>query len=417
MFSYISLFFTGIFSSVAITYPNFSIINEIISQPSFKQQLVTISHEQMNKIHIHTNSMDRIKCMLKTKAPSLRPEVIEKVITSLDCANKRHVDYKKILTVIDYSLPSNQKRLWVFDLEKYKLLYHTFVAHGIKSGELFTNNFSNKYDSKASSMGVYKTEDAYHGREGVSLRLVGLDGNFNNNASNRYIVIHGGWYMDNKFIKKYGRSGRSWGCPALPLELTKPIIDTIKENSIIVMYYPSDKWFATSRFLNCNNPKAVGLLQAPSIKESPIEKLEKPREYVMFARLNKNDAIVVISANQYIEIFKKTPPLKRMLRRRINADEYIALSDIEIEKLILNSSLENTRAPILDLIQFVMPVIRNSRGYYLTEMHILPHEKIKNIVIDKDLTNHNKNKYNIYFESGTLIRLSITNQFIRWLGL
>ena len=266
-------------------------------------------------------------------------------------------------------------------------------------------------------MGVYKTEDAYHGREGTSLRLTGLDGTFNNNAANRYIVMHGGWYMDNKFIKKYGRSGRSWGCPALPLELTKPIIDTIKDKSLIVMYYPSDKWFATSRFLNCNKPKNIAKNPSIANKELTNEPVEQPREYVMFAKLHQNDAIVVISADQYINIFKKTPPLKRMLRRQINTAEYIALSDMEIEELITSASLTNTRAPILDLIQFVIPVIRNSRGYYLTEMHILPHEKIKNIGIVHDLTNHNKNKYNIYFESGSPIRLSTTNQFIRWLGL
>ena len=116
MFSYISLFFTGIFSSIAITYPNFSIISDIVNQPSFQPELVTIAYDKMNKIHIHTNELDQIKCMLETQKSPPSPDVIAKVITSLECANKSHIDYKKILTVIDYSMPSNQRRLWVFDL-------------------------------------------------------------------------------------------------------------------------------------------------------------------------------------------------------------------------------------------------------------------------------------------------------------
>ena len=105
-----------------------------------------------------------------------------------------------------------------------KLLFHTYVSHGITSGTLLTNYFSNKYNSKASSIGVYKTEKAYYGREGLSLRLDGLDRSFNDNASNRSVVMHGGWYVDEHFIKKYGRPGRSWGCPALPLNFINPLL-------------------------------------------------------------------------------------------------------------------------------------------------------------------------------------------------
>lgn len=109
--------------------------------------------------------LNEIKTLLQKEGNSLQPAVIDKVITTIQCANAYQVDRNNILTIIDYSMPSNQKRLWVFDLDKKELLFHTYVSHGIKSGTLLTDKFSNKFDSKASSIGVYKTEQVYYGRE------------------------------------------------------------------------------------------------------------------------------------------------------------------------------------------------------------------------------------------------------------
>jgi len=167
-----------------------------------------------------------IKALLQTQAPSLKPAVMNKVLASLACAQAFHINYNPILTVIDYEMPSNEKRMWIFDLTDLKLLHHTYVSHGITSGTLYTVYFSNQNNSKASSLGVYLTGPAYYGREGLSLRLKGLDNGFNDNAMRRYIVMHGGWYMDEKFIKKYGRPGRSWGCPSVPMHERKTPICT-----------------------------------------------------------------------------------------------------------------------------------------------------------------------------------------------
>ncbi len=198
-------------------------------------------------------SSEAIKTLLEQNS-TLSLAAIDKVLETINCAKNvttRHstIENHNILSVIDYSKPSSEKRLWVFDLKEKTLIFNTYVSHGIKSGALLSTYFSNKYDSKASSIGIYKTDKIYHGRHGPSLKLEGLDRGFNDNASNRSIVIHGGWYVEDDFIKRYGRPGRSWGCPALPDTKTVDVINTIKDNSLMVIYYPNDRWFLKSRFL------------------------------------------------------------------------------------------------------------------------------------------------------------------------
>lgn len=355
------------------------------------------------------------------QAADLQPAVINKVLTTLNCANKNNVDHNNILTVIDYSLPSSQKRLWVFDLQNKKLLFHTYVSHGITSGALLTTYFSNKYNSKASSIGVYTTEKAYVGREGLSLRLDGLDRGFNDNASGRAIVMHGGWYVDENFIKKYGRPGRSWGCPALPLNLVNSVINTIKDKSLFVVYYPSDNWFAKSKFLSCEQ-----LATTPKIAKlepdqpAPIAEKEA-RENILFADMNKNnrreenEPIVVMTADDYERIFQTKVPLERMLRRQINNKEYIALSNVEFNNKVCMQTASNT----VDAVSFVIPVVTMRRGYYATEMHFVPLGKIKEAKSDTDITQPNgqPHNYTILFEEKLPVSLRSTNQFIRWLGL
>lgn len=154
--------------------------------------------------HASVQAINDLDFMLHNEAPHLNQQVINKVLMTLKCANDYNVDHNHILTIIDYSMPSNEKRLWVFDLKDRKLLFHTYVSHGIKSGALVSNYFSNQYNSKASSIGVYQTLQSYYGRDGLSLRLDGLDRSFNDNASNRSVVMHSGWYVEESFIKNTG---------------------------------------------------------------------------------------------------------------------------------------------------------------------------------------------------------------------
>jgi len=143
---------------------------------------------------------------------------------------------KNILTIIDYSKPSDKDRFFVIDLENKKLLFKCLVAHGKNSGESIATSFSNKSGSLKSSPGFFLTAETYVGDNGYSLRLDGLEQGINDSARLRDIVIHGADYVSRKFIEENGRLGRSWGCPALPLEVSKEIIDIISEGSCLFVY-------------------------------------------------------------------------------------------------------------------------------------------------------------------------------------
>lgn len=362
-----------------------------------------------------TLQLSEVKTILQTQAKTLSLAVINKVLTTIECAQLYNIEHNPILTIIDYSLPSNTKRLWIFNLKTKQLLFHTYVSHGIKSGSLLTTYFSNKNNSKSSSMGVYLTEDAYRGREGASLRLSGLERGFNDNASNRAIVMHGGWYMADDFIKKYGRAGRSWGCPAVPLDQSESIINTIKNNALVVVYYPSDAWFAKSKFLNCQR---FSLLETsyslpPEMQTTTNQDI---RDAVLFANVKmkqgETDPVVTMPANQYEQTFHIKAPLDRMLRRQIDHMEYIALSTAEFKTMV-------TDKQALNHIHFVIPHIKMERGYYMTEMKIVDLGKVRDIQIKPNVheTAENTSGFTVYFDNKSPITLRTSNQFIRWLGL
>jgi len=156
----------------------------------------------------------------------------------------------KPLTVIDFSLPSTEKRMWIIDMEDGVILHHGYVSHGRNSGDLMAQKFSNKNSSYMSSLGFYLTAETYQGKHGYSLRLDGLEPGFNDNARERAIVIHGADYVREDFIKQTGRLGRSLGCPALPREITVEIIDMIKDRSVLFIYGKDDNYLNQSQFLN-----------------------------------------------------------------------------------------------------------------------------------------------------------------------
>lgn len=186
---------------------------------------------------------------LSNKAPQLNKNVLKLALTAYKNANKKGAVKKPVLTVIDYSLPSNKQRMWVFDLQSDRLLYNTYVAHGRNSGVNKATHFSNTESSKQSSLGTYITKDTYMGHKGYSLNLKGLDKGFNDNALSRRVVVHGAWYVEPEFIKRSGRAGLSWGCPAIAQTLAKPIINTIKNGSVIFAYFPDKNFLSHSGYL------------------------------------------------------------------------------------------------------------------------------------------------------------------------
>jgi len=167
---------------------------------------------------------------------------------------------EQIITIVDFSKPSSEKRLFIIDLENYKILFNTYVAHGMQSGKEFANQFSNIPSSNKSSLGFYETLGTYMGGNGYSLRLQGMERGINDNASKRDIVIHGADYVNERLIHSQGYIGRSWGCPAVPRQLHKSIINKIKNGTCLFIFSPQKKYLASSKILNSHlSPPAYAL--------------------------------------------------------------------------------------------------------------------------------------------------------------
>ncbi|MDB5236693.1 MAG: hypothetical protein JWR44_3686 [Hymenobacter sp.] len=162
-----------------------------------------------------------------------------------------------VLTLIDFSRPSQQKRLWVINVDQAKVLFHTLVAHGKASGADVPLAFSNKGGSEMSSLGFYRTAPTtYTGKHGLSLKLMGLDPGFNTNAANRAVVVHGAEYVCEDFVKTHGRLGRSQGCPALPVAETAAIVKAIKGGSVMYLHGPAGAGYR-SKWLNVDTAVAA----------------------------------------------------------------------------------------------------------------------------------------------------------------
>ncbi|MGG9964271.1 murein L,D-transpeptidase catalytic domain family protein [Ferruginibacter sp. SUN106] len=163
---------------------------------------------------------------------------------------KKLLNNTNVLTIVDYSKPSSQKRLFVLDMTEGKILFNTLVAHGRNSGLEYATNFSNAEESHKTSLGFFITMNTYTGNNGYSLKLQGCEKGINDKALERAIVVHGAEYADENFLHNNGYLGRSYGCPAVPEKLSKKIIDTIKNGSCMFLYHPTKKYSTASKILN-----------------------------------------------------------------------------------------------------------------------------------------------------------------------
>ncbi|MEP6712901.1 MAG: murein L,D-transpeptidase catalytic domain family protein [Ferruginibacter sp.] len=163
---------------------------------------------------------------------------------------KGKIDNDNVLSIVDFTKPSSKKRLFVIDLQHCKILFNTYVAHGQNSGKEFANRFSNQPESFESSLGFFLTADTYIGKNGYSMHLNGLENGINDRADERAIVMHGAPYVSEEFIRSKGYLGRSWGCPAVPVNMNKPIIEKIKKGSCLFIYSENKKYLNYSKILN-----------------------------------------------------------------------------------------------------------------------------------------------------------------------
>ena len=181
---------------------------------------------------------------------SIESEVLDLALNAASCAVRSgKVSKPKTLTVIDYSRPSSQQRLWVIDLTTKELLYEELVAHGQGSGGATATTFSNEPETHRTSLGLFRTDDTYVGKNGYSLRLDGLDEGINDRARERAIVMHGAPYVSDAFVRANGRLGRSWGCPAIRSDIARAMIDRVKGGGLVFAYYPDARWLKSSKFL------------------------------------------------------------------------------------------------------------------------------------------------------------------------
>jgi hypothetical protein len=191
---------------------------------------------------------------LSKLAPDADPRVLALALQARDCAAAAlGQPAAPRLAVIDYSKPSLEPRLWVFDLATNTLLFRELVAHGQGSGENMARAFSNRDGSHQTSLGLFRTAGTYHGSNGYSLRMEGLEPGTNDAAMARAIVMHGAPYVNPQAARKQGRLGRSWGCPAVRPEVARQVIDSLKNGQMIFSYYPDTNWLASSPFIHCRD--------------------------------------------------------------------------------------------------------------------------------------------------------------------
>ncbi len=169
---------------------------------------------------------------------------------------------KNVITIIDFTKSSREKRFYTIDLDQHKVKHHSLVSHGKNTGEDLATSFSNTLHSNQSSMGFYVTAETYVGSKGYSLKLDGMEKGYNDKIRERAVVMHEAEYVSEYWIKKYGRLGRSQGCPALPKEISREVIDDIKNNTAIFAYYNDPKYLSTSTYLNLESLLTRDILTA-----------------------------------------------------------------------------------------------------------------------------------------------------------
>lgn len=193
-------------------------------------------------------------------APALSQQALQHALAAMQCAVNHGAEPAHRLAVIDYSRPSTERRLWIFDLQRKRLLLRDFVAHGRQSGENFAEVFSNRLGSHQTSLGLFRTAESYRGKHGYSLRMDGLEPGLNDLARERAIVIHGASYVSPRLVQSQGRIGRSLGCPAVRPEVARMVVDQLKGGQFLFAWHSDQRWLKASAYLDCKPQRVASIL-------------------------------------------------------------------------------------------------------------------------------------------------------------
>ncbi|MDP1930811.1 MAG: murein L,D-transpeptidase catalytic domain family protein [Gammaproteobacteria bacterium] len=206
------------------------------------------------------SDIKKLHTQLASAAPELNPLALQHAVAAMTCAINHGAEPASRLAIIDFSLPSSEQRLWLFDLDTQSLILRELVAHGQGSGDNYASEFSNIEGSHQSSIGLFRTQESYTGQHGYSLRMDGLEPGINDQARSRAIVIHGADYVDESWVARQGRIGRSHGCPAVPQHAIRTVVDNLKGGQFLFAYYPDEQWVQTSAYLNCAGSESPNLI-------------------------------------------------------------------------------------------------------------------------------------------------------------
>jgi hypothetical protein len=188
----------------------------------------------------HAPAIDQSKIL--KNARDLSPTALKFALKGYYWALKKgDVKNPDVLTVIDFSMPSNAKRMWVIDLKTSQVLMNLYTTHGKGSGMTYAKRFSNQRHTDESSLGTYETLNSYRGEHGYSERVKGLEKGINDNAYRRAIVVHPAWYAKSSFIQHEHRAGRSWGCFGIDPSKSSQFVNFTKNGSVIFVYAAPEK--------------------------------------------------------------------------------------------------------------------------------------------------------------------------------
>jgi hypothetical protein len=239
---FFSTFLTG------ILYFSFAFAKTVEKSTHHIRSVINDSSDYLSGLHTSLISVYDSLMLNSSGLSKMAFELAEKGFEKLKEQGEMFND--GIISIIDFSLPSSEKRLFIIDLKNYKLLFNTYVAHGRNSGKEFARSFSNKASSFKSSLGFYITGDTYNGENGYSLKLEGLEKGINDNAEKRAIVMHGADYVNESFLQSQGYMGRSLGCPAVSKQEYKEVINMIKDRTCLFIFSPDRNYLSHSPVLN-----------------------------------------------------------------------------------------------------------------------------------------------------------------------